>query len=199
MARRKPLRDGPAATFAPQFLPWAPGVRPGRFRWDAEPPPRTRRGIRVGAAGAGGSFGGEDIRVRVVGGPEPEGSAASRRQFPAVEYLGRLSQSELEAEVGTWARFLTRCGGTHGERARSSRKLSRGVCRLLSTPQVLGRGNVWTAGAVEVVETPEAMAILAVKAGRDPVAPLPAGRARPCRGSSIYPRSRRLRRRFVPT
>ena len=102
-----------------------------------------------------------DVRLRVVGRPYAIGQAIARR-FPVAEYLGVLSDRELEEEASTWTCFvhpLFCC-------ARGcSTKL--GVALGWNIPVVTTtygcRGYTWREGRLPVAESPAGLVELALR------------------------------------
>jgi hypothetical protein len=98
-------------------------------------------------------------RLRVVGGPTDAGRALGSR-FRSVEYLGPLSDTDLEPEAATWSafvhplfRFAKGC----------STKLAVALAwriPIATTPSG-ARGYVWREGTLPMAETPEDLARLA--------------------------------------
>ena len=98
-------------------------------------------------------------RLRVVGGPVSAGRALAGR-FRAVEYLGPLSDADLESEATTWSAFV------HPLFCFSrgcSTKLAVALAwriPIATTPSGV-RGYVWREGTLPMAESPEALARLA--------------------------------------
>lgn len=102
----------------------------------------------------------KELSLRVVGGPEKIGRDLARR-FRFIEYLGPLSDPELEAEAATWNCFLNPlfCFARG-----CSTKLAVALgwhIPVLTTPSGC-RGYTWSAGELPVADTPEAFARLAI-------------------------------------
>ena len=100
----------------------------------------------------------DEIRVRVVGGPAFAGRKVAR-EFKTVEFLGRLSDDELEREAATWTCFLhpVFCYAMG-----VSTKLAVGIgWELPIVATSMGcRGYVWEQGIVPTADTPEEFAEL---------------------------------------
>jgi glycosyltransferase involved in cell wall biosynthesis len=104
------------------------------------------------------------LRVRIVGGPEPAGRDLAAR-FRAAEYLGPLTDADLEREAGTWSTFVHPlfCWARG-----CSTKLAVALAWQLPivTTAAGARGYTWRAGALPMGETPENFARLAVDLAR---------------------------------
>jgi hypothetical protein len=98
-------------------------------------------------------------RLRVVGGPTSAGRALAAR-FRAVEYLGPLSDSDLEREASTWSAFVHPmfCFA----RGCSTKLAVALAWRIpIATTPAGARGYVWREGTLPMAESPEALARLA--------------------------------------
>jgi hypothetical protein len=105
-------------------------------------------------------FAPKGFSLRVVGGPEEVGQALAQR-FHFIEYLGPLSEPELEREAATWSCFVHplfcwACG--------CSIKLGVALgwqIPIVTTPAGR-RGYTWNIGELPLAETPEGLARLAL-------------------------------------
>lgn len=146
-------------TIPTKTLTWAP--RPGRlgFVGSLDHPP-NREGLELFASALSNLAGGRAI-LRVVGGP-PESASEIIRRFPFIEYLGPLSNVELEEEAGTWNCFVNPifCYARG-----CSTKLAVGLgwrIPVITTPAGC-RGYSWQEGVLPTAETPEGLAKLAIQ------------------------------------
>jgi len=112
------------------------------------------------------------LRVRIVGGPESAGRELAGR-FRTAEYLGPLSDPDLEREAATWSAFVHPlfCWA----RGCSTKLAVALAWRVpIATTPAGARGYSWRDGQLPMAETPEAFARLAV----DLAQPAAAQRAR---------------------
>jgi hypothetical protein len=98
-------------------------------------------------------------RLRVVGGPAVAGRALAGR-FQAVEYLGPLSDADLEREAATWSAFMHPmfCFA----RGCSTKLAVALAWRIpIATTRAGARGYVWREGTLPMADSPEELARLA--------------------------------------
>ena len=102
-----------------------------------------------------------DLRVRIVGGPDAAGRALAGR-FRSAEYLGPLTDAELEREAASWSVFVHPLFSM----ARGcSTKLAVALAwqlPIVTTPAG-ARGYTWHDGVLPTADTPEAFAQLAAE------------------------------------
>jgi len=141
-------------------LPWSP--RPGRlgFVGCLDHPP-NREGLALFASALDDVARGRVI-LRVVGGP-PESAKDISRRFPSlIEYLGPLSDAELEAEASTWNCFVNPlfCFA----RGCSTKLATALGWRIPTITTSAGcRGYAWEQGILPTAETPRGLAELALQ------------------------------------
>ena len=141
-------------------LPWSP--RPGRlgFVGCMDHPP-NREGLALFVSALDEVARGHVI-LRVVGGP-PESVKDISRMYPSlIEYLGPLSDAELEAEASTWNCFVNPlfCFARG-----CSTKLATALgwrIPTITTPAG-SRGYAWEQGTLPTAETPRELAELALQ------------------------------------
>ena len=100
------------------------------------------------------------VSVRIVGGPHAAGRALAGR-FRTAEYLGPLTDADLEREAASWSAFIHPlfCWARG-----CSTKLAVALAwqlPIVTTPAG-ARGYTWRRGSVPMAETPEAFARIAV-------------------------------------
>ena len=139
-------------------LDWSPV--PGRigFVGTLDHPP-NRDGL-VQFLNALDALASREIDVRVVGGPLAAGAKLAQR-FRRVNYLGVLSDDELEKEAATWTCFVHPlfCYA-RGCSTKLAVALSWQIPVLTTPPGC--RGYVWRDGHLPLADTPDALARLAV-------------------------------------
>jgi hypothetical protein len=99
------------------------------------------------------------VHVRVVGGPELAGRALAGR-FQSIEYLGPLSDHDLEREAATWSAFMHPlfCWA----RGCSTKLASALAWQLpIATTPAGARGYTWRDGTLPMADAPDAFARLA--------------------------------------
>jgi hypothetical protein len=100
------------------------------------------------------------VKVRLVGGPVPEGRELSSR-FRAVEYLGPLADEALESEASTWSCFVHPLFClARGCSTKLAVALSWQI-PIATTPPGC-RGYIWHAGRLQLAQTPEELSRLAI-------------------------------------
>jgi Glycosyl transferases group 1 len=102
----------------------------------------------------------EDIRVRIVGSPKNIGHSLVKH-FPVVDYLGPLTDDELEREAITWNCFVH---PIFCHPRGSSTKLATAIAWQIPivTTSSGQRGYVWERGRLGVAEDPGSLARLAL-------------------------------------
>ena len=103
----------------------------------------------------------QGVQVRVVGSPPAAGECIANR-FPFVEYLGELSDNELESEASTWSCFLHPlfCYAA-GCSTKLAIALGWQIPVVTTTPG--HRGYCWQEGRLPVADDPESFARLALE------------------------------------
>jgi glycosyltransferase involved in cell wall biosynthesis len=98
--------------------------------------------------------------VRLIGGPESVAQTIADR-FPIVEYLGRLSDEDLFDEAATWNAFVHPlfCYA-RGCSTKLAMPLGWEIPVVTTTPG--HRGYQWSLGTLQVADTPEELANLAL-------------------------------------
>lgn len=105
------------------------------------------------------------IKVRLVGAPESYGRQLQQR-YPFIEYLGELSDKDLEREVAGWSLLLNPVWWySTGASTKLARAISWGVPIISTTAGM--RGYDWKQGSLLVADTPEEMAGLMVRVAPD--------------------------------
>jgi glycosyltransferase involved in cell wall biosynthesis len=152
-----------AVTWLPRTIPMRPVVwnpQPGRvgFVGGLDHQPNLEGLLRFARALDGTAP--DELRLRVIGGPEKVGRTFAQ-QFRHIEYLGPLSDEELEADAATWNCFVN---PMFCYPRGCSTKLAVGLgwqIPVLTTPAGC-RGYVWRAGQLPIADTAEGMARLAI-------------------------------------
>lgn len=106
------------------------------------------------------------LRVRVAGGPPAEGARLAA-DHPAVDYVGHLSDRDLEHEAASWAIFLN---PIFWQARGASTKLAQGIgwgLPIISTPAG-NRGYEWRRGDILTGETAADLARLIVASTASP-------------------------------
>ena len=152
-------------TVSPRPLSWRP--QPGRagFVGSLEHEPNIEGLLKFACALE--PLAPKEFCLRVVGAPETIGRRVAQR-FRFIEYLGPLSDVDLEAEAGTWGWFVnpTFCY-PRGCNTKLATALGWQI-PVLTTPGGC-RGYAWTAGQLPIADTPDALARLGI-AMLDPAA-----------------------------
>jgi glycosyltransferase involved in cell wall biosynthesis len=105
------------------------------------------------------------IKIRIVGAPESYGRELQQR-YPFVEYLGELSDKDLEREVAGWSLLLNPVWWySTGASTKLARAISWGVPIISTTAGM--RGYEWKQGALLVADTPEEMIRLMLNVAPD--------------------------------
>jgi hypothetical protein len=95
------------------------------------------------------------LQIRLVGAP-PEYGAKIKLQFPFIEYLGELSDQNLEKEVATWSFFLNPVWWySTGASTKLARAISWGLPIVTTTAG--RRGYEWKKGSLMVADSPAEM------------------------------------------
>jgi glycosyltransferase involved in cell wall biosynthesis len=103
----------------------------------------------------------QDLQLILVGAPPAYGMKI-KQQFPFIEYLGELSDPDLEKEVATWAFFLNPVWWySTGASTKLARAISWGLPIITTTAGM--RGYEWKAGKLLVADSPEEMAAQLIK------------------------------------
>ena len=106
------------------------------------------------------------LQFRLVGAP-PEYGNKIKQQFPQVEYLGELTDKELEEEVASWAFFLNPVWWySTGASTKLARAISWGLPIITTTAGM--RGYEWKKGSLLVADSPEEMVSQLVKEAGSP-------------------------------
>jgi hypothetical protein len=106
------------------------------------------------------------IDLRVVGGPKDVGKELERT-FSVVTYCGRLSQRGFREEAATWGLFLNPIWWyARGATTKLAQAVNWGIPVVTTPPG--RRGYTWSRGTVQIVETPEEMAMFMVEVARNP-------------------------------
>jgi hypothetical protein len=97
-----------------------------------------------------------ELKLRLVGGPAETG-ARLQAEFKSIEYVGRLSDSELEAEAATWCGFVNPifCQA-RGASTKVATALEWGIPVITSTTG--SRGYYWDDTKLPRADTPEGLA-----------------------------------------
>ena len=107
----------------------------------------------------------DNIHIRLVGAPESFGRELKQR-YPFIEYLGELSDKELEKEVAGWSILLNPVWWySTGASTKLSRAISWGVPIISTTAGM--RGYDWTKGSLIMADSPEEMATLITRIAPD--------------------------------
>jgi hypothetical protein len=101
------------------------------------------------------------LAVRVVGGPAQAGAAMQRR-FPRINYLGTLSDAELESEAATWACFVHPIF-CYARGCSTKLAVALGWRIPVATTTAGCRGYTWSKGSLPLAETPADLAALTMK------------------------------------
>jgi glycosyltransferase involved in cell wall biosynthesis len=103
---------------------------------------------------------------RLVGAPSKYG-AGIQRQFPFVNYLGELSDQDLENELKTWAFFTNPVWWySTGSSTKLARAISWGLPIITSSAGM--RGYEWKTGSLLVTDSPASMAEELINQSSDP-------------------------------
>lgn len=106
------------------------------------------------------------IKIRVVGAPESYGREL-QQLYPFVEYLGELSDKDLEREVAGWSLLLNPVWWySTGASTKLARAISWGVPIISTTAGM--RGYEWKQGALLIADTAEEMTRLMLEIAPDP-------------------------------
>jgi hypothetical protein len=103
---------------------------------------------------------------RLVGAPTKNGTDI-QKQFPFVQYLGELSDRDLENELKTWAFFTNPVWWySTGSSTKLARAISWGLPIITSTAGM--RGYEWKSGSLLVADSPAEMVGSLIKEAYDP-------------------------------
>lgn len=102
-----------------------------------------------------------DVRLRLVGGPKSAVTAITKN-FPMVEYLGQLSDEELEKEASTWSCFVHPIF-CYARGCSTKLAVALGWQIPVVTTSAGCRGYTWSEGNLPLAETPESLAKLALQ------------------------------------
>jgi glycosyltransferase involved in cell wall biosynthesis len=101
------------------------------------------------------------LHFRLIGAP-PSYGLKLKQQFPFIEYLGELSDLELEEEVATWAFFLNPVWWySTGASTKLGRAISWGLPIITTTAGM--RGYEWKKGNLLVADNPAEMVRLLIR------------------------------------
>jgi hypothetical protein len=103
----------------------------------------------------------QDVHLRIVGSPTAAASTITKR-FPLVEYLGRLSDEELEKEASTWSCFVHPIF-CYARGCSTKLAVALGWQIPVVTTPAGCRGYSWREGILPLAETPESLARLALE------------------------------------
>lgn len=103
----------------------------------------------------------DKVRLRLAGGPETAAKALTQR-FSCVEYLGRLSDRELEEEARTWSCFVHPLF-CYSRGCSTKLAIALGWQIPVITTPAGCRGYTWDQGDLSLAETPESLAHLALQ------------------------------------
>lgn len=97
-----------------------------------------------------------EIRIRVVGGPVAVGRYFNK-QYSFIDYIGRLSDSQLENEISSWSYFLNPVFWySRGASTKLAFAINKGI-PVIST-EAGNRGYEWSKGEIRTVKNPSEMA-----------------------------------------
>ncbi|MBE9209050.1 glycosyltransferase family 4 protein [Nostoc sp. LEGE 06077] len=102
-----------------------------------------------------------NISLRLVGGPESVAKDITQR-FRFVEYLGQLSNEELEKEASTWSCFVHPLF-CYSRGCSTKLAIALGWQIPVITTPAGCRGYSWNDGKLPLADTPDALAELAIK------------------------------------
>jgi hypothetical protein len=102
-----------------------------------------------------------NVRLRLVGGPVTAVTAITKR-FSMVEYLGQLSDEELEKEASTWSCFVHPIF-CYARGCSTKLAVVLGWQIPVVTTPAGCRGYTWREGNLPLAETPESLARLALQ------------------------------------
>jgi glycosyltransferase involved in cell wall biosynthesis len=107
-----------------------------------------------------------DLEFRLVGAPPKYGDQI-RNDFPFVNYLGELSDKDLEKEVATWSFFLNPVWWySTGASTKLARAISWGLPIITTTAGM--RGYQWEQGSLLVADSPGEMSSILHLEARSP-------------------------------
>lgn len=96
------------------------------------------------------------LKLRLVGAPEEQGRKIAEK-YKCVEYLGELSDKELEVEIASWAFFINPVWWySTGASTKLAKGISWGIPIVTTTAGK--RGYYWKEGNLLVTDTPKEMA-----------------------------------------
>ena len=101
------------------------------------------------------------VRLRLVGGPEGAARAIAQR-YSFVEYLGQLSNEELQKEASTW-NCLVHPLFCYSRGCSTKLAVALGWQIPVITTSAGCRGYSWSQGNLPLAETPESLARLALQ------------------------------------
>ncbi|HYF31991.1 MAG TPA: glycosyltransferase [Chitinophagaceae bacterium] len=97
----------------------------------------------------------EGLEIRLVGAPVADGRRIAE-QYPFINYLGELSDAELDKEAATWCFFLNPVWWySTGASTKLSKGISWGIPIITTTAGM--RGYEWKQGSLLVADTPLGM------------------------------------------
>jgi len=102
-----------------------------------------------------------EVRLRVIGSPSVT-AAALKRRFPLLEYLGSLSDEELECEARTWSCFVHPIF-CYARGCSTKLAIALGWQIPVATTPAGCRGYTWQEGNLPLAESPRELAALALK------------------------------------
>ena len=97
-----------------------------------------------------------ELKLRLVGAPEKEGKKIAEK-YKCVEYLGELSDADLEKEISSWSFFINPVWWySTGASTKLAKGISWGIPIVTTTAGK--RGYLWKEGNLLVSDTPKEMA-----------------------------------------
>jgi glycosyltransferase involved in cell wall biosynthesis len=103
----------------------------------------------------------QDLKLRLVGAPEKEGKKIAEK-YKCVEYLGELSDADLEKEIASWSFFINPVWWySTGASTKLAKGISWGIPIVTTTAGK--RGYLWKEGNLLVSDTPKEMAKAIIK------------------------------------
>jgi len=98
----------------------------------------------------------QNLKLRLVGAPEEEGRKIAEK-YNCIEYIGELSDKELEKEITSWSFFLNPVWWySTGASTKLAKGISWGIPIITTTAGK--RGYYWKAGNLLEADTPKEMA-----------------------------------------
>ena len=102
-----------------------------------------------------------NLKLRLVGAPEEEGRKIAEK-YKCVEYLGEISDTDLEKEITSWSFFINPVWWySTGASTKLAKGISWGIPIITTTAGM--RGYYWKEGNLLVADTPKEMSNLILK------------------------------------